>query len=59
MKNNHFSGNSISVYWLWNSIKEGQIQGKKKEQIAIASKIQEKCENICKEAISKKEIHLL
>jgi hypothetical protein len=46
MKNNHFSGNSISVYW---PIKEGQIQAKnRKEQIAIASKIQENCENICK-----------
>jgi hypothetical protein len=38
-----------------NSIKRrANSRQNRKEQIAIASKIQEKCENICKEAISQK-----
>jgi hypothetical protein len=42
-------------------IKETEIQGKtEKEQIAIASKIQEKLRKYCKEDdLKKKEIHLL
>jgi hypothetical protein len=41
MKNNHFSGN-ISVYWLWEFNKRTANSRQNREQIAIASKIQEK-----------------